>query len=180
MLIIREALLGVHRFDEMQADLGIARNVLQARLEHLVAHGILERRLYHSRPDRYAYHLTQKGLDLWPAVVALMQWGDKHADVPGGPPVRLEHRGCGGSRGRPPPVRDLWREARAARRVGPPGWRTCRPTIRCAGAPRRDRQALDGGASVLRRGRPARGRGRARGRSCVTSAPAMRTGSPKK
>jgi DNA-binding HxlR family transcriptional regulator len=97
MLIIREALLGVHRFDEMQADLGIARNVLQARLEHLVAYGILERRLYHRRPHRYAYHLTQKGLDLWPAVVALMQWGDKHADVPGGPPVRLEHRACGGS-----------------------------------------------------------------------------------
>jgi DNA-binding HxlR family transcriptional regulator len=97
MLIIREALLGVHRFDEIQADLGIARNVLQARLEHLVAHGILERRLYHTRPDRYAYHLTQKGLDLWPAVVALMQWGDKHAEMPGGPPVRLEHRGCGGS-----------------------------------------------------------------------------------
>ena len=97
MLIIREALLGVHRFDEMQADLGIARNVLQARLEHLVANAILERRLYQQRPERYAYHLTQKGLDLWPAVVALMQWGDKHAGVPGGPPVRLEHRGCGGA-----------------------------------------------------------------------------------
>ena len=97
MLIIREALLGVHRFDEMQADLGIARNVLQARLERLVGHGILERRRYQERPDRYAYHLTEKGLDLWPAVVALMQWGDKHADVPGGPPVRLEHRGCGGA-----------------------------------------------------------------------------------
>lgn len=97
MLIIREALLGVHRFDEMQADLGIARNVLQARLEHLVDSGILERRLYQERPERYAYHLTQKGLDLWPAVVALMQWGDKHGGVPGGPPVRLEHRGCGGA-----------------------------------------------------------------------------------
>ena len=54
MLIIREALLGVHRFDEMQADLGVARNVLQARLEHLVATGILERRLYQERPERYA------------------------------------------------------------------------------------------------------------------------------
>jgi DNA-binding HxlR family transcriptional regulator len=97
MLIIREALLGVHRFDDMQADLGIARNVLQARLEHLVSQEILERRLYQSRPERYAYHLTEKGLDLWPAVVSLMQWGDKHADVPGGPPVRLGHRGCGGS-----------------------------------------------------------------------------------
>ena len=97
ILIIREALLGVHRLDEMQADLGIARNVLQARLEHLVAHEILERRRYQARPERFAYHLTEKGLDLWPAVVALMQWGDKHAGVPGGPPVRLEHRGCGGA-----------------------------------------------------------------------------------
>lgn len=97
MLIIREALLGVHRFDEMQADLGIARNVLQSRLEHLVTHGILERRRYQDHPPRHAYHLTDKGLDLWPAVVALMQWGDKHADIPGGPPVRLEHRGCGGA-----------------------------------------------------------------------------------
>jgi len=96
MLIIREALLGVHRFDEMQADLGIARNVLQSRLEGLVEHGILERRRYQDHPPRSDYHLTQKGLDLWPAVVALMQWGDKHADVPGGPPVRLVHRGCGG------------------------------------------------------------------------------------
>src|ERR1700749_3982639 len=95
MLIICEALLGVHRFDEMQADLGIARNVLQSRLEHLVAEGILSRRLYQQRPERYAYHLTEKGLDLWPAVVALMQWGDKHAGIPGGPPVRLEHRGGG-------------------------------------------------------------------------------------
>jgi DNA-binding HxlR family transcriptional regulator len=97
MLIIREALLGVHRFDEMQGDLGIARNVLQQRLERLVANDILERRLYQERPERYAYFLTERGLDLWPAIVALMQWGDKHAGVPGGPPVRLEHRGCGGA-----------------------------------------------------------------------------------
>jgi DNA-binding HxlR family transcriptional regulator len=97
MLIIREALLGVHRFDEMQADLGVARNVLQTRLERLVDEGVLERRRYQERPPRYGYHLTEKGLDLWPAVVALMQWGDKHAGGPGGPPVRLEHRGCGGA-----------------------------------------------------------------------------------
>jgi DNA-binding HxlR family transcriptional regulator len=97
MLIIREALLGVHRFDELQADLGVARNVLQMRLEHLVGYGILERRLYQERPQRYAYHLTEKGLDLWPAVVALMHWGDKHAVAPGGPPVALAHRDCGGA-----------------------------------------------------------------------------------
>jgi DNA-binding HxlR family transcriptional regulator len=96
LLIIREALLGVHRFDEIQADLGIARNVLQTRLERLVEESVLEKRLYQERPERYEYHLTEKGLDLWPAVIALMQWGDKHMGLPGGPPVVLEHRGCGG------------------------------------------------------------------------------------
>jgi DNA-binding HxlR family transcriptional regulator len=97
MLIIRDALLGVHRFDELQADLGIARNVLQTRLERLVARGILEKHRYQERPERYEYHLTDKGLDLWPVVVGLMRWGDKHAGIPGGPPVTLEHRGCGGA-----------------------------------------------------------------------------------
>ncbi len=97
LLIIRETMLGVHRFDEIQADLGIARNVLQTRLERLVRHGILERQLYQERPERYEYRLTDKGLDLWPAVVALMHWGDKHGGLRGGPPVALEHRGCGGA-----------------------------------------------------------------------------------
>jgi DNA-binding HxlR family transcriptional regulator len=96
LLIVRQALLGVHRFDEIQADLGIARNVLQARLGRLREHGILERRPYQERPVRYEYHLTDKGLDLWPAVVALMHWGDKHGGFAGGPPVRLVHRDCGG------------------------------------------------------------------------------------
>jgi DNA-binding HxlR family transcriptional regulator len=97
LLVVREAMLGVHRFDDIQRDLGVARNVLQSRLERLVDHGILERRRYQERPDRYGYHLTDKGLDLWPAVVALMSWGDKHARPPGGRPVELEHRGCGGA-----------------------------------------------------------------------------------
>ncbi|HEY5429939.1 MAG TPA: helix-turn-helix domain-containing protein [Solirubrobacteraceae bacterium] len=97
LLIVREVLLGVHRFDAIQADLGVARNVLQARLERLLDHGILERRRYQERPERYEYHLTDKGLDLWPAVVALMHWGDKHGGLADAPPVRLEHRGCGGT-----------------------------------------------------------------------------------
>ncbi|HEX4009359.1 MAG TPA: helix-turn-helix domain-containing protein [Solirubrobacteraceae bacterium] len=97
LLIVREALLGVHRFDEIQGDLGIARNVLQSRLERLLANGILERRPYRDRPERFEYHLTATGLDLWPVVVALMHWGDKHAGLPGGPPVTIEHRDCGGA-----------------------------------------------------------------------------------
>jgi len=95
LLIVRDVFLGLRRFDEMQADLGIARNVLQTRLARLVEQGVLEKRLYHERPPRYEYMLTDKGLDLWPSIVALMQWGNRYA-APDGPPVLLEHRGCGG------------------------------------------------------------------------------------
>jgi DNA-binding HxlR family transcriptional regulator len=97
LLIVRNVLLGVRRFDEMQENLGIARNVLQSRLAGLVEQGVLERRLYQERPPRYEYRLTEKGLDLWPTIVALMQWGDRYAATPAGPPVILEHRDCGGS-----------------------------------------------------------------------------------
>jgi DNA-binding HxlR family transcriptional regulator len=97
LLIVREVLLGVRRFDEIQADLGIARNVLQTRLTKLLDQGVLEKRLYAERPPRYEYRLTEKGLDLWPTLVALMQWGDRHAAPAAGPPVVLEHRGCGGA-----------------------------------------------------------------------------------
>ncbi len=97
LLIVREVFLGVRRFDEMQADLGIARNVLDTRLKRLVEQGVLEKRRYQERPPRCEYRLTEKGLDLWPAMVALMQWGDRHAAPSAGPPVLLEHKGCGGA-----------------------------------------------------------------------------------
>jgi DNA-binding HxlR family transcriptional regulator len=95
LLVLREAFLGVRRFEEMQRHLGIARNILAARLQTLVGHGILERRRYSERPARYEYHLTQKGLDLYPALVSLMQWGDRYVAGKSGPPVVLRHRGCG-------------------------------------------------------------------------------------
>jgi DNA-binding HxlR family transcriptional regulator len=97
LLIVRDILLGLRRFDELQSHLGIARNVLQTRLTRLTEQGVIERRPYQERPPRHEYRLTEKGLDLWPTMVALMQWGDRHAVPPGGPPVVLEHRGCGGS-----------------------------------------------------------------------------------
>lgn len=95
MLVLREAFTGVRRFEQMQRDLGIARNVLAARLQTLVAHGILERRRYQDRPPRFEYRLTEKGLDLYPALVALMQWGDKYVTAESGPPVVLVHKACG-------------------------------------------------------------------------------------
>jgi DNA-binding HxlR family transcriptional regulator len=95
LLVVREAFLGTRRFDDFQRRLGIARNVLQARLTRLVEAGLLRRQRYQERPERFEYRLTAKGVDLWPVIVALLQWGDRHA-APAGPPVVLEHRGCGG------------------------------------------------------------------------------------
>jgi DNA-binding HxlR family transcriptional regulator len=94
-LIIRDVLSGARRFDQMQRSLGVARNVLAARLERLVEQGILERRPYSMNPPRDEYFLTEKGLDLWPVLVALISWGDKHA-APNGPPVVIVHKECGG------------------------------------------------------------------------------------
>jgi DNA-binding HxlR family transcriptional regulator len=97
LLIVRDAMLGLRRFDEFQADLGIARNILQTRLEQLLEHGVLEKVRYQERPERHEYRLTEKGLDLWPTIVALMQWGDAHSAPAAGPPVVLAHRDCGGT-----------------------------------------------------------------------------------
>jgi DNA-binding HxlR family transcriptional regulator len=96
LLIVRNVFLGLRRFDEIQENLGIARNVLHTRLTRLIDHGVLEKRLYQEHPPRYEYRLTDKGLDLWPTLVALMQWGDRYAVPPAGPVVLLEHRDCGG------------------------------------------------------------------------------------
>ena len=95
ILILRDAFFGVRRFDDFQKDLGIARNVLQTRLTHLVDEGIMRRVPYQDRPVRYEYRLTEKGIDLWPVMVAMLGWGDRYA-APDGPPVRIVHRGCGG------------------------------------------------------------------------------------
>jgi DNA-binding HxlR family transcriptional regulator len=95
LLIVREAFLGTRRFDDFQRRLGIARNVLQARLERLTDAEIMRRVAYRERPRRYEYRLTSKGVDLWPVIVALLKWGDRHV-APDGPPVVLQHKGCGG------------------------------------------------------------------------------------
>jgi DNA-binding HxlR family transcriptional regulator len=78
LLIVRDAFLGLRRFDEFQENLGIARNVLTDRLNRLVDEGILERVRYSERPERYEYRLTQKGRDLNLALTSLRQWGDKY------------------------------------------------------------------------------------------------------
>jgi DNA-binding HxlR family transcriptional regulator len=77
-LLVRDAFLGITRFAGFRASLGIAPNVLTDRLERLVADGILERIAYSERPPRYEYRLTDKGQDLFVALNALRQWGDRH------------------------------------------------------------------------------------------------------
>lgn len=96
LLILREVFLGRRRFSEMQRNTGVARNILTNRLQRLTDEGILERRPYSERPRRFEYFLTEKGLDLWPLLVDMLRWGDKHLDRPGGPPLKLVHKGCGG------------------------------------------------------------------------------------
>jgi DNA-binding HxlR family transcriptional regulator len=95
LLVIREAFLGTRRFEAFAERLDIARNVLTARLGRLVEEGVLEKAPYQERPARYEYRLTEKGLDLWPTIVALLQFGDRYY-APDGPPVILRHKGCGG------------------------------------------------------------------------------------
>ena len=96
LLVLREAFLGVRRFADLQRNLGAPRAVLTDRLATLVAEGILRRVPYQAEGERrrHEYRLTTKGLDLYPALVALMQWGDKYLgdDVP---PLELTHRDCG-------------------------------------------------------------------------------------
>jgi DNA-binding HxlR family transcriptional regulator len=96
LLIIRDAFLGVRRFGDFADRLGVARNVLQDRLERLVDAGILVKVPYQERPLRHEYRLTDMGRDLWPSIVALLQFGDKHLTGETGAPMLLRHRGCGG------------------------------------------------------------------------------------
>jgi DNA-binding HxlR family transcriptional regulator len=95
LLILRDAFQGIRRFEDFQRDLGIARNVLTDRLGRLVEHGLLERRPYQTQPPRSEYRLTDKGLDLYPVLIALMRWGDRWAPLEQGPPVVLTHAACG-------------------------------------------------------------------------------------
>ena len=89
LLIVRDVMNGNRRFSSIQASLGVARNVLSVRLQRLIDEDILERRAYQERPERFEYRLTEKGIDLWPVLVSLMKWGDRHEPADEGPPTLL-------------------------------------------------------------------------------------------
>jgi DNA-binding HxlR family transcriptional regulator len=96
-LVLREAFNGVRRFDDMRRRTGMPRQVLSSRLARLVAEGLLRKVPYQDAGQRrrHEYRLTRKGLDLYPVLVALMQWGDRHEVGAAGPPILLQHRDCG-------------------------------------------------------------------------------------
>jgi DNA-binding HxlR family transcriptional regulator len=99
LLILRDAVLGLERFEEFQEKLGIASNVLTNRLKLLCDERVLERVPDPDRPGRPKYILTDKGRELAPALIVLMKWGDRHYSTPGGPPRLTLHAGCGGNIG---------------------------------------------------------------------------------
>jgi DNA-binding HxlR family transcriptional regulator len=93
-LILRDVWVGFTRFEQIQADLGISRKVLTERLNHLVEHGVLERRPYDRRP-RYEYVLTEKGVELLDVLTVMAGWGDRWLAGEAGPPVLHRHHACG-------------------------------------------------------------------------------------
>jgi DNA-binding HxlR family transcriptional regulator len=94
-LVLREAFLGVRRFDDMQRSLGIGRNVLTQRLKRLVDEDMLDRVRYQEKPDRFEYVLTEKGRDFYPVLAAMITWGDRWLSGEEGPPIVLHHAPCG-------------------------------------------------------------------------------------
>jgi DNA-binding HxlR family transcriptional regulator len=95
-LIVRDLWMGLHRFDEIQANLDVSRKVLAQRLKTLVDEGVAERRLYQRDPERYEYILTRKGVELMNILLALMDWGDRWiSSEEEGPPMLLRHKACG-------------------------------------------------------------------------------------
>ncbi|MFC4948765.1 winged helix-turn-helix transcriptional regulator [Pseudonocardia sp. GCM10023141] len=94
-LILRDAVLGVRRYDEFHHLKGIGRNTLSQRLRKLVEAGILATRLYQDNPPRNEYLLTDKGRDLFGVLAAMLAWGDRWLDEGAGPPIAMEHTRCG-------------------------------------------------------------------------------------
>ena len=99
LLVLREAFFGVRRFADFQRILGAPKAVLSDRLATLVAQGILDRVPYQAEGERqrHEYRLTDKGIDVYPILVALREWGDRYLAGPDGPPLLTVHRDCGAS-----------------------------------------------------------------------------------
>lgn len=95
LLVVRNALTGVKRFEHFQQSLGIAPNVLTDRLGRLTDADVLTHRKYQDRPERFEYIPTDKGRALWPVLAAMIAWGDRYYPLPDGAPKLLLHDQCG-------------------------------------------------------------------------------------
>jgi DNA-binding HxlR family transcriptional regulator len=95
--VLREIFMGIRRFEDIRVRTPIPRQVLTNRLATLVEHGLVRRQPYQEpgARSRDEYRLTQKGLDLYPVLVALLAWGDRYLGDPDGSPLELTHRDCG-------------------------------------------------------------------------------------
>ena len=96
LVILRQAFNGIKRFEDFQSTLGISRSLLSERLGRLVDAGVLRREAYKDEVrTRDRYRLTEMGLDLYPVLMALREWGDRYM-AEDGPPIEIQHKGCGG------------------------------------------------------------------------------------
>ena len=97
LLVLRDAMNGVRRFDDFRRHMGLSEAVLADRLRKLVAAGVLETVPYREagHRTRHEYRLTGKGWELWPVMIALKQWGDRYTADAEGPPLEVLHRDCG-------------------------------------------------------------------------------------
>ena len=95
LMILRDVFLGIRRFEDFQARLGISRTITAERLKALVDEGVLKKVAYQDRPLRHEYRLTDKGLDLYPVIMAIVNFGDRHYAGEAGPPLLHRHKACG-------------------------------------------------------------------------------------
>jgi DNA-binding HxlR family transcriptional regulator len=95
LLVLRDLFLGVRRFDDFQQRIGLSRALLSDRLRQLAESGIVARVAYQDKPVRHEYRLTRIGLDLYPVIMAMVDWGNRHLVDDRGPPLLHRHRPCG-------------------------------------------------------------------------------------
>lgn len=95
LLVIRQIFLRIRRFSDIQASLGITKHRLSDRLNRLIEEDIIYKELYDAKANRYEYRLTERGLDIYPILMSITQWGNKWASDDDGDPVTYVHKSCG-------------------------------------------------------------------------------------
>jgi DNA-binding HxlR family transcriptional regulator len=95
IMIMKELFLGQRRFDDIQMYTGMSPHLLSVRMKKLEKVGVVQRRAYQQRPSRYEYRLTEKGIGLWPILVAFKDWSARWGRWPKGEPLDIRHKACG-------------------------------------------------------------------------------------